>query len=59
MFVWEEAKRESNLRKYGLDFRDAYLVFDNPEKCTNVSPRPDETRWMDLRWQWFMAGYLR
>ncbi|MGA8041870.1 MAG: BrnT family toxin [Terracidiphilus sp.] len=48
MFVWDEAKRESNLRKHGLDFRDAYLVYDNPDKCTYVSPRPDEPRWMDL-----------
>ena len=27
-FIWDEAKRESNLRKHGLDFADAYRVFE-------------------------------
>ena len=27
-FIWDEAKRESNLRKHGLDFADAHRVFD-------------------------------
>lgn len=49
MFVWDEGKRTSNLKKHGLDFRDAGLVFDNPEKCTYRSPRAaDEPRWLDL-----------
>ena len=26
-FIWDEAKRESNLRKHGLDFADAHRVF--------------------------------
>ena len=26
-FVWDEAKRISNLEKHGLDFADAYRVF--------------------------------
>ena len=26
-FVWDEAKRESNLAKSGLDFADAHRVF--------------------------------
>jgi uncharacterized DUF497 family protein len=33
MFVWDEAKRKSNLEKHGLDFKDAHLVYDNPDKC--------------------------
>ena len=48
MLVWDEAKRESNLRKHGLDFRDAHLVYDNPEKCTYASSRAGEPRLMDL-----------
>ena len=48
VLVWDEAKRKSNLRKHGLDFRDAYLVYDNADKCTYVSHRPGEPRWMDL-----------
>jgi hypothetical protein len=48
MFVWDEAKRRSNLEKHGLDFKDAQQVYDNPEKCTYASHRNDEQRWLDL-----------
>ena len=48
MFVWDEAKRKSNLKKHGLDFRDAHLVYDNPDKCTYDSSRSGERRWMDM-----------
>lgn len=29
-FEWDEAKRESNLRRHGVDFQDAWMVFENP-----------------------------
>jgi uncharacterized protein len=29
-FLWDERKRQSNLRDHGLDFRDAPAVFDGP-----------------------------
>ena len=29
-FVWDEAKRSSNLRIHGLDFRDAWEIFAGP-----------------------------
>lgn len=48
MFVWDEAKRKSNLKKHGLDFRDAHLVYDNPDKCTYDASRDDEYRLMDI-----------
>jgi uncharacterized DUF497 family protein len=48
VLVWDEAKRKSNLKKHGLDFRDAHLIYDNPDKCTYMSNRPNERRWMDL-----------
>jgi len=48
MFVWDETKRKSNLKKHGLDFKDAHLVYDNPEKCTYEGSRQGERRWMDL-----------
>lgn len=48
MFVWDEAKRKSNLKKHGLDFKDATLVYDNPDKCTYESSREGEHRWMDI-----------
>ena len=48
MYVWDEAKRKSNLKKHGLDFRDAYLVYENPDKCTYDASRDDEVRLMDV-----------
>ncbi len=29
-YIWDEAKREANLRKHGLDFADAEKVFVGP-----------------------------
>jgi uncharacterized DUF497 family protein len=34
VFLWDEAKRKSNLEKHGLDFKDAHLIYDDPEKLT-------------------------
>ena len=48
VYVWDEAKRKSNLRKHGLDFRDAFLVYENPDKCTYDASREDEYRLMDV-----------
>jgi uncharacterized protein len=27
MFIWDEAKRQANLKKHGIDFRDAQKIF--------------------------------
>ncbi|MGH8165473.1 MAG: BrnT family toxin [Rhodanobacteraceae bacterium] len=48
MYVWNDEKRKANLAKHGLDFADAYLVYENPEKVTLVSPRHDEARRLDV-----------
>ncbi len=48
MYVWDEAKRKSNLKKHGLDFREAYLVYENLDKCTYDASRADEYRLMDV-----------
>lgn len=48
MYVWDEAKRRANLKKHGLDFKDAYLIYENPEKCTYEASRDDEYRLMDI-----------
>lgn len=48
MYVWDEAKRKSNLKKHGLDFKDACLVYENPNKCTYDASRDDEYRLMDV-----------
>jgi len=48
VYVWDESKRKSNLKKHGLDFRDADLVYENPDKCTYDASRGDEYRLMDV-----------
>jgi uncharacterized DUF497 family protein len=48
MLVWDEAKRKTNLQKHGLDFADAGLVYDNPDKITFQSPRKGEARKQDI-----------
>lgn len=48
MYAWDEAKRKSNLRKHGLDFKDVYLVYENSNKCTYDASRYDEYRLMDV-----------
>lgn len=30
MITWDESKRRLNLRKHGIDFRDAEAIFDGP-----------------------------
>jgi uncharacterized protein len=37
-FDWDEDKRQLNLKKHGLDFRDAYLVFEE-ETYTEIDER--------------------
>ncbi len=48
VFVWDEAKREANLQKHRLDFADAHLVYNNPEKVTFQSERRGEIRSQDI-----------
>jgi hypothetical protein len=36
-FTWRETKRQSNLKKHGLDFADAQKVFDGPAATTEDS----------------------
>jgi uncharacterized DUF497 family protein len=48
VYEWDEAKREANLRKHRLDFRDAYLVYDHPRKITFRLKRGAEVRFQDV-----------
>jgi uncharacterized DUF497 family protein len=48
VYAWDEDKREANLMKHGLDFVDAYLVFENPAKVTFPSPQRGENRRVDI-----------
>jgi len=47
-YVWDESKRRTNLRKHGLDFADAHLVYESPEKITMRSDRDNEARMKDI-----------
>ncbi|MFC0668932.1 BrnT family toxin [Azotobacter chroococcum] len=48
MIIYDEAKRQANLAKHGLDLADAALVYDAPDKITLQSPRQGEERLMDI-----------
>jgi uncharacterized DUF497 family protein len=48
MIVYDEAKRQINIAKHGLDFADAGIVYDAPSKITLESPRQGEDRRMDI-----------
>ena len=48
-FEWDENKRQSNLRKHGIDFQEAYEIFNNP-MLRRIDNRFDygEDRWTVL-----------
>ena len=48
-FVWDGVKREANLAKHGLDFEDAWQVFESPY-LERLDTRRDygEDRWAVL-----------
>jgi uncharacterized protein len=48
MMIWDERKRQANLVKHGLDFADAYLVYENPRKVSASFIRNHEARKMDI-----------
>ena len=48
MYEWDEAKREANLRKHGLDFDDADIVYENPNKVTFAEAGRGEPRRRDI-----------
>ena len=47
-YTWDEVKREINLKKHKLDFKDAHLVYENSQKITFSSPRNNEDRDVDI-----------
>jgi uncharacterized DUF497 family protein len=44
VYTWDEAKRQANLEKHGLDFIDADLVLGSRIKLELDSPRGSEAR---------------
>jgi uncharacterized protein len=47
-YDWDPAKQRANRRKHGLDFEDAWRVYEHPRKVTVPDEYPDEERWNDL-----------
>ncbi len=45
-YIWNEAKRLSNLAKHGLDFKDAYQAFDDEYFFYNFDARHIDDRWI-------------
>ena len=46
LFEWDDAKAEANLKKHGVSFPDATLVFDDPGLQVTVDQVVDgEQRW--------------
>jgi uncharacterized DUF497 family protein len=45
-FVWDEQKNESNIRKHGLDFSDAWRIFIGPV----LVARDDREDYGEERW---------
>ena len=45
-FDWDEAKRQRNLAKHGVDFVDAQALFDGRPVVITRSPYPDEERYV-------------
>jgi len=43
-WTWDPEKSEANLRKHGLSFDTAALVFDDPMALSVLDPYPDEER---------------
>lgn len=48
LYEWDEAKREANLLKHGLDFVMAPVIHEAEVKLTLESPRGNELRWVDI-----------
>ena len=45
-FEWDEAKRQSNLRKHQFDFYEAVTLFDGPHVITNARTVGAEPRFL-------------
>ena len=48
-FIWDRRKNDANIEKHGLDFADAYKVFESP-MLTGIDDRKDygEDRWIGM-----------
>ena len=58
MYEWDQAKRESNLRKHQLDFLVAHLVYESLEKLTYRLKSGLEARYLDVALVEFKGAIL-
>lgn len=58
-FEWDETKNQTNIRKHGIDFRDAVDVFNHPV-LTWLDGREayGEERWIALGWIKELVGVV-
>ena len=47
-FEWDEAKRQANFAKHGVDLVDAALVFDGRRKVTVAARAGSEERYLSI-----------
>jgi len=50
-FTWDPTKALANIRKHGVDFREAATAFSDPHSISIADPdhsRPAEERWLLL-----------
>ena len=47
-YEWDERKRRENLKRHGLDFRDAAKVYEHPLKMTIDSRKRGEDRKINI-----------
>lgn len=48
IWEWDQEKNRENLRKHGLEFETAILVFDDPLAATDDDPYLYEQRWRTI-----------
>ena len=48
MFEWDETKRQTNLEKHGLDFREARLIFDGRNAVHVPALKNEEARFLSI-----------
>ena len=48
LFEWDETKRQTNLEKHGLDFRDSRLIFDGRDAVHVPAVYQEEARFVSI-----------
>lgn len=56
--LWDDAKRQANLEKHGLDFLDALTVLDSPYRLDVESVRSGELRMQSFAYVFDMLAVL-